>query len=154
MPIKSAPGSGFTSPVRSPRRFSNVDFTQGINIPAAEFLTSGENYLNSPDRSPRSSPLRSPGLRPRTLSGPPSPLHSSGNGGLNNVHRLPLPPGAVGTGSLSTSNTGSLAGQWQKGRLIGSGTFGNVFEATNRYVIGNDLLFAYLICNILFYLRD
>lgn len=147
MPIKSAPGSGFTSPVRSPRRFSNVDLTQGLNIPAAEFLTSGENYVNSPDRSPRSSPLRSPGLRPRNLSGPPSPLHSNGNGGSNNFHRLPLPPGAVCTASSSsssstTTNTCSLAGQWQKGRLIGSGTFGNVFEATNRYVIGNDLLFC------------
>jgi hypothetical protein len=134
MPIKSAPGSGFTSPVRSPRRFSNVDFTQGINIPAAEFLTSGDNYVISPDRSPRSSPLRSTGMRPRNHSGPPSPLHSSG--GLNNVHRLPLPPGAVGTAS-------PMAGQWQKGRLIGSGTFGTVYEATNRYVTGNDLLFAF-----------
>ncbi|XP_078180300.1 mitogen-activated protein kinase kinase kinase 5-like isoform X2 [Carex rostrata] len=138
VPIKSAPGSGFTSPVRSPRRFSNVDLTQGLNIPAAEFLTSGENYVNSPERSPRSSPLRSPGLRPRNLSGPPSPLHSNGNGGSNNFHRLPLPPGAGGTASSSsssstTTNTCSLAGQWQKGRLIGSGTFGNVFEATNRH---------------------
>jgi hypothetical protein len=27
----------------------------------------------------------------------------------------------------------SVAGQWQKGRLLGSGTFGCVYEATNRY---------------------
>ncbi|KAJ4760038.1 Mitogen-activated protein kinase kinase kinase YODA [Rhynchospora pubera] len=138
MPVNSAPGSGFTSPVHSPRRLSNVDFTQGLNISAAEFHMFGENYVNSPERSPRSSPLRSPGLRPKNLSGPPSPLHSSGNGGMNNVHRLPLPPGAVATASSSSSssspsNTCSMAGQWQKGRLIGSGTFGNVFEATNRH---------------------
>ncbi|GJN10479.1 hypothetical protein PR202_ga28574 [Eleusine coracana subsp. coracana] len=27
----------------------------------------------------------------------------------------------------------SVAGQWQKGRLLGSGTFGCVYEATNRH---------------------
>jgi hypothetical protein len=26
-----------------------------------------------------------------------------------------------------------MAGQWQKGKLIGSGTFGCVYEAANRY---------------------
>jgi hypothetical protein len=28
-----------------------------------------------------------------------------------------------------------VAGQWQKGKLLGSGTFGCVYEATNRYII-------------------
>jgi hypothetical protein len=38
----------------------------------------------------------------------------------------------------------SVAGQWQKGKLLGSGTFGCVYEATNRYgsVFGMSLILA------------
>lgn len=77
-----------------------------------------------------------------------------------NVHTLPLPPGAdmtsMPTPASSNSPTSDLTGvtslpltpistpvsgaeqipvrsQWQKGKLIGRGTFGSVYVASNRY---------------------
>ncbi|XP_008792633.2 mitogen-activated protein kinase kinase kinase 5-like isoform X2 [Phoenix dactylifera] len=153
IPAKSAPTSGFSSPVRSPRRLSNVDISasgivppgfqhwSSLEIPSIDMMTnfspraSPEKIPRSPDCSPLHSPARKcPVLRPRNPSAPPSPLHSkmfpdnpvTWHESNNNVsvHPLPLPPGAPAP-SLMT-------GQWQKGKLIGSGTFGNVYEATNR----------------------
>ncbi|KAA8537703.1 hypothetical protein F0562_027307 [Nyssa sinensis] len=54
------------------------------------------------------------------------------------VHPLPLPPG-VSKPSHSTiirhimekPDISSMKGQWQKGKLIGRGTYGSVYEATN-----------------------
>ncbi|CAL5091932.1 unnamed protein product [Urochloa decumbens] len=168
IPAKSAPSSGFSSPVSSPRRLSYADFTstaapaQGHlawsapSIRSTDFMgassprTSLDKYAGVPDPSSFSSGLRSPILMPRNTSAPPSPMHSKlypdnnisrteGNGVVSS-HPLPLPPGA-----LSPMQTGfsiqpapkvempSVAGQWQKGRLLGSGTFGCVYEATNRH---------------------
>ncbi|KAG5623996.1 hypothetical protein H5410_009214 [Solanum commersonii] len=100
---------------------------------------------NSPHHSPRVSPQRSR----KIASGPASPLHqllpnenstarreSSAQG---NVHPLPLPPlGATPSHPTSIPPVPSNAeltpikGQWQKGKLIGRGTFGSVYVASNR----------------------
>ncbi|KAL6636864.1 hypothetical protein ACP70R_024436 [Stipagrostis hirtigluma subsp. patula] len=168
IPAKSAPSSGFSSPVQSPRRLSNVDFSSAaISIPntnlwSARSMWSSDTLGSSPpfaspekvvggqERSPRSSPLRSPVLRPRNPSAPPSPMHPKlfpenhisypeGNGNAS-FHPLPLPPASispkqtnVGHQSVPKVETPSMAGQWQKGKLLGSGTFGCVYEASNRH---------------------
>ncbi|KAF0888370.1 hypothetical protein E2562_014192 [Oryza meyeriana var. granulata] len=168
IPAKSAPSSGFSSPVQSPRRLSNVDFlstamsNQGTNLLSAQSVWSPDLYgssspcaspeklMGGQERSPRSSPLRSPVLRSKNPSAPPSPIHPKlfpenhvsrpeGNGSVN-LHPLPLPPASVSPKQTNFSHqpvpkvdTPSMAGQWQKGKLIGSGTFGCVYEATNRH---------------------
>ncbi|WVZ61604.1 hypothetical protein U9M48_011455 [Paspalum notatum var. saurae] len=168
IPVKSAPSSGFSSPVCSPRRLSYADFSSNVtpaqgplawsapSIRSTDFMgalsprTSPERYAAVPDRSSFSSALRSPIRMPRNTSAPPSPMHSKlypdnnvsrteGNGSVS-LHPLPLPPGALGPMQTGFSNQSapkaempSVAGQWQKGRLLGSGTFGCVYEATNRH---------------------
>ncbi|EER97885.1 mitogen-activated protein kinase kinase kinase 5 [Sorghum bicolor] len=165
IPAKSAPSSGFSSPVCSPRRFSNADFSSTMapaqgplvwsapSIQSTDFMgvsSSPEKYAGVPDRSSFSSALRSPILMPRNTSAPPSPMHSKlypdnnisrieGNGSVS-FHPLPLPPGALSpmqtgftTQSAPKVEMPSVAGQWQKGKLLGSGTFGCVYEATNRH---------------------
>ncbi|URE16937.1 hypothetical protein MUK42_10395 [Musa troglodytarum] len=60
------------------------------------------------------------------------------NGGNISVHPLPLPPVAAPPSQSGFSHHNgtkaealSMRSQWKKGNLIGSGTFGNVYEATN-----------------------
>lgn len=108
---------------------------------------------NSPHHSPRASPQRSR----KIASGPTSPLHqllpnesstarreSSAQG---NVHPLPLPPlGATPLHPTSippvppNAELTPIKGQWQKGKLIGRGTFGSVYVASNRYNFQIDLI--------------
>ncbi|CAL9059966.1 mitogen-activated protein kinase kinase kinase 5 isoform X1 [Musa acuminata AAA Group] len=173
MPAKSAPTSQFSSPVCSPlcspRRLSNADFstfgmaTPGIETWSAPELppvdvvslfssqTTSEQVIGSPDCSPLCSPTsRSPILRSRNPSAPSSPLHTKAlsdnsvlwheNGSNVNVHPLPLPPGAASSSQSGFSHQSAakaealpMRSQWKKGKLIGSGTFGNVYEATNRH---------------------
>nr|ACN34809.1 unknown [Zea mays] len=165
IPAKSAPSSGFSSPVCSPRRFSNADFSSTVapaqgplawsspSIQSTDFMgvsSCPEKYTGVPDQTSFSSGLRSPILMPRITSAPPSPMHSKlypdnnisrieGNGSVS-FHPLPLPPGALSpmqtgftTQSAPKVEMPSVAGQWQKGKLLGSGTFGCVYEATNRH---------------------
>ncbi|KAI3945994.1 hypothetical protein MKX01_024750 [Papaver californicum] len=176
-PAKSAPASGLSSPVLSPRRMSTGDFgstyipSQGLQtwstpeFAAADILHTGyshraspEIFFASPDLSPLPSPrARSPGWNHlKSPSGPSSPLHHKSSLDSNSTmsstwhdnsgqqvtgHRLPLPPGAA-MPSTSTSSvlqnvvakpeTPSMTNQWQKGKLIGRGTFGSVYVASNR----------------------
>ncbi|XAR57820.1 Mitogen-activated protein kinase kinase kinase [Bertholletia excelsa] len=99
---------------------------------------------NSPIQSPRLSPQRSI----RSPSGPPSPLHKKlsvetpsawrDNNSQANVHPLPLPPGASSPSQPApiphiTAKTELMprTSQWKKGKLIGRGTFGSVYVASN-----------------------
>lgn len=166
IPARSAPPSGFSSPVLSPRRLSNVDIfpstfnvsqrLQGSSVPEVHFmdtisdmfpLTSAEKIHGSPDKSPLYSPaIRSSILMSKNRSAPQSPLHpkmysdsSSCTWHENNVHPLPLPPGpsvlvqpSFSHQNVSKNEGASMTSQWQKQKLIGSGTFGNVYKATNR----------------------
>lgn len=160
IPAKSAPSSAFSSPACSPRKLSYSDFSataapaQGHlawsapSIRSTDFMgassprTSPEKYAGIPDLSSFSSPLRSTVLIPRNTSAPPSPMHSKlhTDSNVSCFHPLPLPPSALSPMQAGFSNQSapkaempSVAGQWQKGRLLGSGTFGCVYEATNRY---------------------
>ncbi|XP_061972988.1 mitogen-activated protein kinase kinase kinase 5-like isoform X2 [Populus nigra] len=101
---------------------------------------------NSPLQSP---PNLSPQRSARSPTGPPSPLiaklsiESSAAWRESNanfeVHPLPLPPGAAVPSpsvpvplALSKLESMSMKSQWQKGKLIGRGTFGSVYVASNR----------------------
>ncbi|XP_021820949.1 mitogen-activated protein kinase kinase kinase 5-like [Prunus avium] len=132
---KSAPTSGFSSPAVSPRRSK-----------------AGEpnNIAHSPSHSALPSPTsRSPRFNHKNSNGNVFALHhKSFTEGFSergesssqvNAHPLPLPPGAVVLPQPSSMHhnaellsTSSMNGQWQKGKLIGRGTFGSVYLATNR----------------------
>lgn len=116
---------------------------------------SSDKSLISPDPSPLQSPkIRSPGQRSRIHTGAVSPLHSrlasdfSRGWHDDNVHPLPLPPSSAssfGPPPLSPSSPSAVVqrspgrietsvapGRWQKGKLLGSGTFGTVYVGFNR----------------------
>ncbi|KAK8957522.1 Mitogen-activated protein kinase kinase kinase YODA [Platanthera zijinensis] len=170
IPAKSAPPSGFSTPVLSPGRLSNADVfpstfntLQGLHawsapeVPSTNIMagmspqTSPAKLHSSLDFSPLCSPpIRSPIPKLRNPSAPQSPLHPklySENSGpwhdssVNlNLHPLPLPPGPAVHPQSSSSHPNamkneeaSMASQWQKQKLIGSGTFGNVYMATNKH---------------------
>ncbi|WVZ23878.1 hypothetical protein V8G54_002422 [Vigna mungo] len=120
-------------------------------LPPAFFDLSVLGTETSPSPTSHQSPQRrSPGQHTRTLSGPLSPLHSKLSLEISmvrrestappvSVHPLPLPPGAplpspssAGTFSNARSESLPMKNQWQKGKLIGRGTFGSVYVATNR----------------------
>ncbi|XP_054798590.1 mitogen-activated protein kinase kinase kinase 5-like isoform X2 [Prosopis cineraria] len=152
---KSAPTSVFSSPVTSPRRSSNVDFTDHF-ITAQEFHDNPVGHpskvsppltVQSPDHSSLRSPgCRSPFLNLKILDGPQHRFHSRAWPENNHVDAhplpLPLPPGASPPAQSSVQRQSSaklhsfesqfsVKGQWQKGKLIGRGTFGSVYHATN-----------------------
>ncbi|XP_068654745.1 mitogen-activated protein kinase kinase kinase 5-like [Aristolochia californica] len=111
---------------------------------------SSRNSLEKFGHSSEWSPLNSPTRRNQSLqtaspSGATTPLHSNTpsdssaawHEGLVSVHPLPLPPAATVPSQPAyppptKSEVSSMTRQWQKGKLIGSGTFGNVYVATNR----------------------
>ncbi|KAL4354869.1 hypothetical protein GQ457_06G035680 [Hibiscus cannabinus] len=102
----------------------------------------------STDNTPPHSPNISPHPTYRSQSGPPSPIHQDysheslssrpeSNGPI--VHPLPLPPGAAmasPSAPIPQAPTKPeplpMNCQWQKGKLIGRGTFGSVYVASNR----------------------
>ncbi|KAK4276646.1 hypothetical protein QN277_014772 [Acacia crassicarpa] len=149
---KSAPTSVFSSPVSSPRRSSNVDFTDHF-FSTQEYLDNPVVHLTkvSPHftvQSPDHSSLRSPGCRSPFPSRKvqDNRFHSRAWPENNHVDAhalpLPLPPGASPPAPSfpqcqsspmhhSFESQFSMKGQWQKGKLIGRGTFGSVYHATN-----------------------
>ncbi|XP_074581723.1 uncharacterized protein LOC141838210 [Curcuma longa] len=124
--------------------------TMGL-VTVSSSQTSPDKMIHSPEISPFSSPnIQSNTSKSRNPSGPPSPLHTKkfpensntryDGGGNVEVHPLPLPPGASPASQLTSSHQSAAkaelshkTNQWQKGKLLGSGTFGNVYEATNRH---------------------
>ncbi|KAL4291073.1 hypothetical protein GQ457_14G003670 [Hibiscus cannabinus] len=126
-----------------------------LDFPPAHFPLGFYDYgAYSTDNTPfHTPPNRSPH---RQSSGPPSPIQQRisldsslsrlESNGPSNVHPLPLPPGAAMTSpSPSASASASIPPQvtsnpdplpmnckWQKGKLIGRGTFGSVYVASNR----------------------
>lgn len=146
VPARSAPATTFTSPTLSPKRFSTVDiFDSAFNGPR-EF-----NFSPPCESSNRRNQLHSPPLQSPYVNGKghinvcahlpnnKSPLEScvvrteSSNA---NVHPLPLPlpppSRPVSKRQSLDKDVQSIKAQWQKGKLLGRGTFGTVYEATNR----------------------
>ncbi|XP_078435917.1 mitogen-activated protein kinase kinase kinase 5-like isoform X2 [Wolffia australiana] len=158
-PPRSAPSSGFSSPIISPRKGSAGDFfsspltaTYGPAVwSAPEFpckdmagyaaQLSSEIVFPGSDRSLHQSPnLKNSGTRAKnpSHSGSSSPLQCK-YGEATAVHPLPLPPRVVmpiqtpsSLQNTAKNEVAPLTSQWQKGKLIGSGTFGNVYVGTNR----------------------
>ncbi|XP_010547503.1 PREDICTED: serine/threonine-protein kinase BCK1/SLK1/SSP31-like [Tarenaya hassleriana] len=110
---------------------------------------------NSPRRQARSPggpssplhPMLSPEHSATPRDGISSPLHprlsvdvTTPRRENSNVHPLPLPPGAAGSSSASApishvplnQDSSPMNCQWIKGKLIGRGTFGSVYVASNR----------------------
>ncbi|XP_060193212.1 mitogen-activated protein kinase kinase kinase 5-like [Lycium barbarum] len=103
--------------------------------------------FSSVDSSPLHSPRLSPQRRSKSPSGPASPLHQplpndhqspmarrESTCAQANVHPLPLPPLATPPVSPPAPKTDitPVKSQWKKGKLIGRGTFGSVYVASNR----------------------
>ncbi|XP_057973343.1 mitogen-activated protein kinase kinase kinase 5-like isoform X2 [Malania oleifera] len=169
VPVRSAPASGLSSPVVSPRRSNTGDFLPfsytapqdfqvrpGLEVAVLDRLASCAPCLPhvkitpSPDHSPLHSPTpQSPCMGPKNPSGIMFSMHHNllpegsaiwpENDSHVNVHPLPLPPGALKPSQahvvrhfLEEPNASSMKTQWLRGRLIGRGTFGSVYVATNR----------------------
>lgn len=156
---KSAPTSILPSPAISPRRSYTGDLFVSC-LGRHEYQESPPNISPKvpPPKTAHSSqhsPLHSPTARislsnPRSPNDLPFPLHHKlqketsvdRSENLNHVaHPLPLPPPLVASSQSHPANVhhviekpyvSSMKGQWQKGKLIGRGTFGSVYLATNR----------------------
>ncbi|XP_030440844.2 mitogen-activated protein kinase kinase kinase 5 isoform X1 [Syzygium oleosum] len=158
VPTRSVPTSPFISPALSPQRKSLGDLLPYYLTPRGNNTWSApEMPIGSPSPSfleHNGSPLPSPQTKtPRRSSksswGSASPMHHKSS--VENstawresnvqagVHPLPRPPGAA-LPSHSPPNAQvtvkaeslPLKSQWKKGRLIGRGTFGSVYVASNR----------------------
>ncbi|KAK0604067.1 hypothetical protein LWI29_011733 [Acer saccharum] len=162
IPFQSAPTSPFGSPLLSPQRMSVSEMFQynhkipignhqvwsapempTLDVPGlpppAFFDYTAISADNSPFHSPRS---RSPCRNPISPNGPSSPIHSKlsrESTGQIEVHPLPLPPGAAIPSPSSPipqvpakPESLPMKCQWKKGKLIGRGTFGSVYVASNR----------------------
>lgn len=161
VPAGSVPTTPFTNPALSPQRKSLSDLLpyyyltpRGNNIWSAPEMPLGSpspsflEHSGSPLPSPQT---KTPRRTSKSLCGPASPMHHKSS--VENstawresnvqagVHPLPRPPGAAlpshsVPNAQVTVKTESLPlkSQWQKGRLIGRGTFGSVYVASNRYV--------------------
>lgn len=128
-------------------------FWSAPEMPTSEAGTIPPAFLDLTDTCPLHSPRsRSPHRRQRSSSGTSSPIHPMSSLEISparrdlsapslTVHPLPLPPGApmVSPGNKPSPTkpkpeSSSMKSQWQKGKLIGRGTFGSVYVATNRYI--------------------
>ncbi|KAE9466840.1 hypothetical protein C3L33_01212, partial [Rhododendron williamsianum] len=141
----SAPSSPFSSPSRSPQRIPRDIFTSPVFKSPKVFqawsapemhpldthvgsafsyqMSSEGKSAFSVESSPLHSPRVSPQRCPRSPGGPTSPT----------AHRLPLPPGATSPTKIPPVPpiVMPIKSQWQKGKLIGRGTFGSVYVASN-----------------------
>ncbi|WVY91316.1 hypothetical protein V8G54_036830 [Vigna mungo] len=142
---KSAPTSVVTSPDTSPYRSNNIDFFDSTFNFSSEvndkLKVLSAKSVHSPDHSPIHCPLSlTRYFNPKIEEGSqnhkflskvcPENIHVD-------AHPLPLPPRASSPAQLSvlhqsstihhtTENMPSVKGQWQKGKLIGRGTFGSL----------------------------
>ncbi|XP_071710275.1 uncharacterized protein [Rutidosis leptorrhynchoides] len=120
VPARSAPATTLTSPTCSPKRSLN----DTVHIFDSAFAVPHQSNLSPPEESKRHFHLHSPYVNNRTEN----------NNGCVLPLPLPLPPSRPVTKrhSLEKSDGKMMKGQWQKGKLLGRGTFGTVYEATNR----------------------
>lgn len=140
---KSAPNSIFSSPVTSPRRSSNVD----LYDPSIIFPQDFNDILRvSPPKtaqSPEQCHLIPEGCRCQSQQHKFCSNRVWPENNHVDAHPLPLPPRASPHTAHSSpqqqpsmvhhtnENSPSMKGQWQKGKLIGRGSYGSVYHATN-----------------------
>ncbi|XP_057721188.1 uncharacterized protein LOC130935451 isoform X1 [Arachis stenosperma] len=132
---KSAPSSVLSSPVTSPHGSNNnpqhfFDHHTINNL----LQQSNDNYLNL-DHHHHHHHLPQANNNKNNVHICPASLSTaySSNPKNNHVdaHPLPLPPRVSSSMMLHQPSPSSMKGQWQKGKLIGRGTFGSVYHATN-----------------------
>ncbi|GJR02822.1 putative reverse transcriptase domain-containing protein [Tanacetum coccineum] len=146
VPAWSAPTTTFTSLRLSPKRFSTVDIFDSAYSGPREFNFSPPCESSTRRNQLHSPPLQSPYVTSKGhvnvcayLPNNKSLLEScvarteSNN---TNVHPLPLllppPSRPVSRRQSLDKDVQSIKAQWQEGKLLGRGTFGTVYEATNR----------------------
>ncbi|CAI0558455.1 unnamed protein product [Linum tenue] len=134
----------------------DVHFHSDFEVP--EFRLTGiispSSLVKRAQSSPDVSPLPSPTLQksfpnPRSPTKPPVPWHQTSEGSINQLNPcpLPLPPPLIVASPTQSYNpspcrsprptlekvpTPLRRNQWQKGKLIGRGTYGSVYVGTNR----------------------
>ncbi|KAF8024256.1 hypothetical protein BT93_F1450 [Corymbia citriodora subsp. variegata] len=137
IPARSAPASSLSSPYLSPHNPATGYFfsckstvPHGCSTFKAQSLTLPKSLGHlSPLQSPTS---KTPSPTPKTPSGTAS-WYQHKSLSENYAHPLPLPPSTSNIShAAERQNMASMTGQWQKGKLIGRGTFGSVYVATNR----------------------
>ncbi|KAK3023978.1 hypothetical protein RJ639_042868 [Escallonia herrerae] len=123
-----------------------LDMNLGIGF---SYHIPSEKAPSSVDSSPLPSPTVSPHRNVRSPVRSASPFHNRlhvetspvrrETSAQANVHPLPLPPGAVMPSQpahppqpTAKPELMPSKSQWQKGKLIGRGTFGSVYVASNR----------------------
>ncbi|CAA0821933.1 mitogen-activated protein kinase kinase kinase 5 [Striga hermonthica] len=139
IPTRSAPGSGFSSPVLSPQRYNS---TLDLYIPSFRVPS---KFSNSDRKSKSYGNCNGVFMHLHEKSLPEffalrNECNNNNNSDNNaNVHPLPRPPSAACRQSLTVRHNieksdGSpvIKGQWQRGRLLGRGTYGSVYIATHR----------------------
>lgn len=146
-PRKSAHQESFASKSEVPPTFRRLSDSEIPTQTLSRFLShvypdSTMKSCHYPDHSPLPSPTAT-----RSHPNPSSPKgiscsfyqYKSLSEANISAHPLPLPPGALHCQSSSSLSPGiessdvpSLKGQWNKGKLIGRGTFGSVYVAANR----------------------
>lgn len=154
----SASTSTFSSPVLSPRGMGHQEQQPWLWNPASNHLqqvssptschNSGHNSISSDFPLQQRRP--SSDLSPRAQSGAVSPRNPLSNSAVydpsswSDAHPLPLPSTSGGGTAPSTplsprssgvpprspvkAEAGAVAGKWQKGCLLGSGSFGKVYK--------------------------
>ncbi|OMO74876.1 hypothetical protein COLO4_26442 [Corchorus olitorius] len=157
VPARSAPTTTFSSPSVSPGRSTKVDAFPSsspiaeelrglidVNVPnlgraaAYSSTVSPVKTVHTPDHSPH----QSPGPNKVSFASHHKLLE---NNAQVNAHPLPLPPGALPSSQspkplpspvsnhiIEKPITTPMINHWQKGRLLGRGTYGSVYEATNK----------------------
>ncbi|XWS59073.1 hypothetical protein CRYUN_Cryun08bG0090900 [Craigia yunnanensis] len=138
VPARSAPTTAFSSPSVSPQRSKTVDLFPSPASGLHELR--GLIDLDVPDLGPNRISFAS--HHKLLMENHREWLE---NNMQVNAHPLPLPPGAlpslqspmplpspVSNHIIEKPIATSIISQWQKGRLIGRGTYGSVYEATNR----------------------
>ncbi|KAL2348416.1 hypothetical protein Fmac_002416 [Flemingia macrophylla] len=139
---RSAPTSPFASPMISPKNAKTDDFIPYyyVSPKANQFWSAPEMPINDLSSSPPPAFFTSDNPPSPHAKSPTAPS-SSASSWLSldtrpTVHPLPLPPlPSPPPTSLPKSDQiqyHPIINQWQKGKLIGRGTFGAVYVATNR----------------------
>ncbi|XP_030460486.1 mitogen-activated protein kinase kinase kinase 5-like isoform X1 [Syzygium oleosum] len=148
IPARSAPASSLSSPYLSPHNPATGYFLSCKSPVPDGWSTFKGQTLTLPKSLGHLSPLqsptsRTPGPNPKSPSGTATWYQHKSLSEISmgqhesisyiNAHPLPLPPSTSNIShAAERQNVASMTGQWQKGKLIGRGTFGSVYVATNR----------------------